>query len=157
VLGPAGKKLDLPPSAPPLPLRPGDPARTAPVVDAEAALVAAFAAAGHPFAKSAGRRVVIDSATHTMTVTSRLDPGPIRRFGPVVVGGLERFDPRYVERRVQWRRGAPYDARKVAETRQTLLESGLFSTVAIDPAPNPQAPDEVRMTITATERCAARL
>jgi translocation and assembly module TamA len=152
VLGPAGKKLDLPPSAPPLPFRPGDPARTAPVVDAEAALVAAFAAAGHPFAKSAGRRVVIDSATHTMTVTYRLDPGPIRRFGPVVVGGLERLDPRYVERRVRWRRGAPYDARKVAETRQTLLESGLFGTVAIDPAPNPEAPDEVRMTITATER-----
>jgi translocation and assembly module TamA len=152
VLGPAGKKLDLPSSAPPLPLRPGDPARTAPVVDAEAPLVEAFADAGHPFAKAIGRRVVIDSGARTMTVTYRLDPGPVRRFGPVTVHGLERLDPGFVERRVHWRRGAPYDARKVAETRQTLLESGLFSTVAIDPAPNPEAPDDVRMTITATER-----
>jgi translocation and assembly module TamA len=152
VLGPWGQPLALPPGAPPIGLKPGDPALTAPVVAVEAALVAAFADTGHPFAKALDRNVVIDSGTHTMTVTYRLDPGPVRRFGPVTVDGLERLDPRYVEGRVRWRRGAEYDARKVAETRQALLESGLFSTVEITPAANPAAPDEVRMTIAAAER-----
>jgi translocation and assembly module TamA len=152
VLGPSGQPLAMPPGAPPIALKPGDPAQTAPVVAAEEALVAAFANNGHPFAKALGRRVVIDSGAQTMTVTYRLDPGPLRRFGPVTVGGLERLDHRYVERRARWRRGADYDARKVSETRQVLLESGLFSTVEITPAANPAAPDEVRMTIAATER-----
>jgi translocation and assembly module TamA len=40
----------------------------------------------------------------------------------------------------------------VAQTRQVLLESGLFSTLEITPAANPATPDEVRMTIAATER-----
>jgi translocation and assembly module TamA len=152
VLGPSGQSLLLPPHTPPLPLKPGDPAQTAPVVAAETALVAAFADAGHPFAKAIGRRVVIDEGRHTLAVTYRLYPGPVRRFGPVTVKGLEWLDPLYVELRRRWRRGAPYDAAKVEETRQALIATGLFSTVQIKPAPNPTAPDEVRMTITATER-----
>jgi translocation and assembly module TamA len=152
ILGPSGQPLALPPGAKPIALQPGDPARTAPVVAAEAALIAAFADNGHPFAKAIGRRVVIDSDARKMTITYRLDPGPLRRFGPVTVGGLKWLDPQYVEGRARWRRGADYDARKVDETRQALLESGLFSTVEITPTANPGAPDEVRMTIAATER-----
>jgi translocation and assembly module TamA len=152
VLGPSGQPLALPPGSPPLPLKPGDPALTAPVIAAEAALVAVFANNGHPFAKALDRHIVIDSGAHTMSITYRIDPGPVRRFGPVTVNGLERLDPQYVEGRLRWRRGAYYDARKVAETRQALLESGLFSTLDITPTPNPAAPDEVRMTIAATER-----
>jgi translocation and assembly module TamA len=152
VLGSSGQPLAMPPGVPPIALKPGDPALTAPVVAAEAALVAAFADNGHPFAKALGRRVVIDSVARTMSITYRLDPGPVRRFGPVTVSGLKWLDPQYVERRVRWRRGADYDARKVAETRQALLESGLFSTVEITPAANPAAPDEVRMALAATER-----
>jgi translocation and assembly module TamA len=152
VSGSAGQKLALPSGTPPLPLKVGDPAQTAPVVAAESVLVAAFANTGHPFAKAVGRRVVVDSGARTMSVTYRVDPGPVRRFGAVTVKGLERLDPNYVERRARWRRGAPYDARKVEETRQALLESGLFSTLQIVPEPDPAAPGEVRMTITATER-----
>jgi translocation and assembly module TamA len=152
VSGPAGRPLALPPKTPPLPLKAGDPAQTASVVTAQAALLAAFANTGHPFAKVISRRVVIDNGAHTMAVSYRLDPGPVRHFGPVTVGGLERLDPAYVERRLRWRQGAIYDAAKVEETRQALLETGLFSTVQITPAPNQATPDEVRMTITATER-----
>jgi translocation and assembly module TamA len=53
---------------------------------------------------------------------------------------------------VRWRRGTRYDARRVEETRQALLESGLFSSVAITAAANPAGPDEVGMTIAASER-----
>jgi translocation and assembly module TamA len=152
VLGSGSGVLALPPGASPLPLAPGDPARTAPVVAAEAALVAAFANAGHPFAKAIGRRVVIDEGRHTMSVTYRLDPGSVRRFGPLTITGLRNLDPGYLERRVRWHQGATYDGRKVEETRQVLLETGLFSAVTITPEGNPAAPGEVRMTIAATER-----
>jgi translocation and assembly module TamA len=152
VLGPDGQPLSIPQDEKKLPLKPGDPARTAPVVATETALVTAFGDSGHPFAKVENRRVEIDRDTKTMDVTYKLDPGPVMRFGPVAIAGLERLNPAYVEGRVRWQAGEIYDASKVEETRRRLIETGLFSTVQITPTPDPEHPGEARMTIEATER-----
>src|SRR5882724_329081 len=152
VVGPKGRPLPIPQDEKKLPLKPGDPARTAPVVAAETALLAAFGDSGHPFAKVENRRVEIDRDTQTMDVAYTLDPGPVMRFGPLAIEGLERLDPGYVEGRLRWQRGEVYDARKVEETRRALIETGLFSTVRITPTADPDNPEDVRMTIDATER-----
>ena len=154
IQGPDGRPLVVPidPEAPPLPLKPGDPARTEPVVATENALLAALGHAGHPFAKKADRRVVVDHDTQTMTITYTLDPGPTMRFDSAAIGGLDRLDPGYVERRIQWRQGERYDNRKVEETRRLLIESGLFSTVNITPVADPVEPGQARMEIEAIER-----
>jgi translocation and assembly module TamA len=93
VLGPDGQPLSIPRDEHKLPLKPGDPARTAPVVATETALVGAFGDSGYPFAKVADRRVEIDKDAHTMDVTYTLDPGAVMRFGPLAIGGLERLVP----------------------------------------------------------------
>jgi translocation and assembly module TamA len=152
VLGPDGQPLSIPQDGEKLPLKPGDPARTAPVVATETALVAAFGDSGHPFAKVENRKVEIDRDAKTMDVAYTLDPGPVMRFGPVAISGLERLNPAYVEGRVRWQGGGIYNASKVEETRRALIETGLFSTVQITPTPDPQHPGEARMTIDATER-----
>jgi len=152
VLGPEGQPLSIPQDEKKLPLKPGDPARTAPVVATETALVAALGDSGHPFAKAADRRVQIDRDTKTMDVSYTLDPGPVMRFGPVAITGLERLNPVYVEGRVRWQGGEIYHESKVEETRRALIETGLFSTVQITPIADPERPGEVRMTIDATER-----
>jgi translocation and assembly module TamA len=122
------------------------------VVATETALVAALGDSGHPFAKVEDRRVEIDRGTQTMDVTYTLDPGPLMHFGPAAIIGLERLNPAYVEGRVRWQGGEIYDASKVDETRRALIETGLFSTVQITPAADPEHPGEARMTIDATER-----
>ncbi len=152
VLGPDGQPLSISPGEAKLPLKPGDPARTAPVVATETALLTALGDSGHPFAKVENRRVEIDKSAQTMDVTYTLDPGPVEHFGPVTVEGLERLDPAYVEGRVRWQRGGLYEAGKVEETRRALIESGLFSTVRITPMADPDNPEDVRMVIDATER-----
>jgi len=152
VLALDGKPLSVPQDGEKLPLKPGDPARTAPVVATETALLTAFGNSGHPFAKIDNRRVEIDRGTQTMDVTYTLDPGPVMRFGSVAIAGLERLNPAYVEGRVRWQGGEIYDASKVAETRRALIETGLFSTVQITPTADPEHPGEARMTIDATER-----
>ena len=152
VLGPDGQPLSIPQDEKKLPLKPGDSARTAPVVATETALLGAFGDSGHPFAKVENRRVEIDRDTQTMEVTYTLDPGRVMRFGPLAVGGLERLDPAYVEGRLRWQRGEIYDASKVEETRRALIETGLFSTVRITPTVDPQNPEDARMTIEPTER-----
>ena len=152
VLGADGQPLAIPQDEKRLPLNPGDPARTAPVVATETALLAALGNSGHPFAKVEDRHVEIDKATETMEVTYTLDPGAVMRFGPVTIEGLERLNPAYVEGRLRWQRDEIYDASKVAETRRALIETGLFSTVQLTPTADPDNPEDVRMTIDATER-----
>ncbi len=154
VLGPDRRPLAIPrgPDEPPLPLQPGEPAHTEPVVAEETALLADLGHAGHPFAKKIDRRVVIDHEARTMTVTYVLDPGPTMRFGPATVSGLERLDPAYVERRFRWRPGEAYDNREVEETRRALVDTGLFSAVKIEPVPDPSDPDRVAMRVEAVER-----
>src|SRR5215471_1346430 len=130
ILGPKGQKLILPldPSAPSL-MKPGDAARTEPVITTENALLAELGHRGYPFAKAGERKVVIDHSDHTMSVTYTLDPGAAARFGPVSINGLERIDPAFVQNRIRWQELAPYDNRTVDATRKALIESGLFSTV----------------------------
>src|ERR1700757_1552603 len=60
LLGPDGQPLSIPRDGEKLPLKPGDLARTAPVVATETALLTAFGDTGHPFAKIDNRRVEID-------------------------------------------------------------------------------------------------
>jgi translocation and assembly module TamA len=149
--GPKAKKA-LSPEASRLPLRPGEPARTGPVVETETALLADLGHEGYPFAKKIDRRVVVDHAARTMSVTYVLDPGPKKRFGAATVRGLERLDPAYVERRFRWRFGRVYDNREVEETRRALIDTGLFSAVKIEPAPDPADPERVAMRVEAVER-----
>jgi translocation and assembly module TamA len=152
VLGPDGQSLSISLDKKEVPLKPGDPARTAPVVATETALLAALGDSGHPFAKAETRRVEINKDTQTMDVTYTLDPGPVMRFGLPEIKGLERLDPAYVEGRIRWQRGEVYDASKVDKTRRALIETGLFGTVQITPTADPEHPGEARMTIDATER-----
>src|ERR1700758_2558684 len=71
VLGADGQPLAIPDEKR-LPLKPGDPARTAPVVATETAMLATLGESGHPFAKVENRRVEIDKDTQTMDVTYTL-------------------------------------------------------------------------------------
>ena len=152
VLGTDGKPLPRPASAAPLPLKPGEPARTAPVVATEDALLAEFGNNGHPFAKVENRKVVIDRATHTMAVTYVIAPGPSLRFGAVTISGLKTLNPAHIDARLRWQRGEPYDAAKVEQTRRALIESGLFSTVRIIPMADAAHPGTALIDIEATER-----
>lgn len=130
----------------------GDAARAAPVLDAEPKILTALANHGYPFAKIADRRVVIDDQAHSMTVTYTIDTGARARFGALTTTGLTSLDPRYVERRVTWKRGALYDGRKVAATRTALVDSNLFSIAEVRHADRPDPDGTVPMTIVLSQR-----
>ena len=128
------------------------PAQAARIVAAEGQIVARYKRHGYPFAQVADRHAVIDTATHTMEVTIILVPGPAARFGALAVEGLDWLDPHYVRDRIGWTEGDIYDQDKVDATRRTLVSSGLFGSVAIQPL-GPVAPDgTVPMELKLTER-----
>ena len=133
-------------------LKIGGPALTEPVIAAEPLIAEHYANEGRPFAKVIDRKVVIDRATKEMSVTYVVDAGPSARFGPHTVTGLERLERDYVERRIKWRQGAPYDARLVAQTRKALIDSGLFASARIDVVAPPADGGEAPMTVVLVER-----
>jgi translocation and assembly module TamA len=129
----------------------GAPALSAPIEAANARLVALYAQNGRPFAAITDRRVVVDVATATVSVTYVIDPGAPARFGATAITGLRHLDPDFVTRRVAWREGQAYDERQVESTRQDLLRSGLFGAVNISHAAVPDAAGSLAMTIDLTE------
>jgi translocation and assembly module TamA len=87
-----------------------------------------------------------------MSVTYTVEPSPTANFGPAAIEGLTSIDRGYVERRVEWQRGAPFDSRAVENTRKALVDSGLFNTVRIVNGKEVDDAGEVPMTIYLTER-----
>jgi translocation and assembly module TamA len=154
VTGPGGALL--PPDAPAitteqLRLEIGKPALAAPVATANFTVEHTFQQHGFPFARIVQRRVTIDHGTHEMTVQYEIDPGPTARFGPTSYSGLQSLQGDYVERRLKWLEGEPYDVTEVEKTRDALVASNLFSTVDIK-TDRGDDPNVVPMAIDVTER-----
>ncbi len=153
VVGAAGQ---MPP--PPLPkpddlgLTIGGPAQSAPVLAAEPKLARAYQTRGYPYAKVADRRVVVDHGTRTMAVTFTLDPGPQATVGATTITGLQRLERAYVDRRIEWREGQPYDVGQLDRARDALIASGLFSVVKVTPAPALGPDGRVPIQVELTER-----
>jgi translocation and assembly module TamA len=133
-------------------LKLGDPAKSAPVLDAEGKIATEYAHRGRPFAKVTEHKAVIDRGTKTMSVTYTVDPGPRAKFGPTTIEGLTSLGRDYVERRIVWHEGEEYDDRVVESTRKPLIDSGLFSTVRIDHGDRVEAAGEVPMSVALVER-----
>lgn len=107
-------------------------ARAPAVVAGEKAALRYLANRGHPLAKVADRKIIVDHASETMRVNLDVDPGPEARFGEVSVDGLQGVEEDYVRVLIPWRQGDLYDQRLVDRYRTRLLRTGLFSAVSID-------------------------
>lgn len=133
-------------------LKLGEPAKSAPVLDAERKITDEYARRGRPFAKVVDRKTVVDVGTDAMSVTYIVEAGPRAKFGPVTIEGLTRLESTWVERRIAWQEGQEYDQRPVDQTRKLLIDSGLFSSVQIGHADRPSEAGEVPMHIVLAER-----
>lgn len=118
----------------------GQPARAQSVVAAQAALLKALAEQGFPLARVRDRQVVVDHAAHTMRVELVVAAGPLCRFGPVAVSGLERLDEQWVRHRLPWRPGERFSVTTIEKLRKRLVDSRLFSSVKLATA-EAAAPD----------------
>jgi len=110
------------------------PARAPTIVAAQRDLLDFLARRGHPQAEVLDRETLVDHGSKTMTVRLDLDPGPAARFGRVTISGLETVEEDYPRGLLSWSEGEVYDKGKIENTRRTLSQSRLFSSVAIEPS-----------------------
>lgn len=132
-------------------LQPGMIAAAEPVVEGEQRLLAALAAQAYPLARVADRKVVVDHAARSMTVDWQIDTGPYARFGPVTIEGLKSIDREFIQARLPWEAGQPFDGGKVDQGRRALIDTGLFSSVRIAHADALDADGRLPMTVAVVE------
>lgn len=129
----------------------GAPAEAQAIVQSEARLLAALARQAHPLARITDEKILVDHATRKVSVALQVDLGPKARFGSTEITGLDDVEPAFVEARLPWRIGAPFDADLVDRARTVLRETGLFASVAIDLAEEVDAEGRLPITVRLAE------
>ena len=118
-------------------LAPGDPAQAAAILRAESRLVTIFQDRGFPFADVPVRQAMVDHDTRTMEIAFALETGPAATLGPVSFVGLADVEEDFLQRRVPFFPGDPYDPASLTALRNDLSSLGVFSAVRV------QTPDAV--------------
>ncbi|MGH8586304.1 MAG: autotransporter assembly complex protein TamA [Gammaproteobacteria bacterium] len=142
----------LAPTPEALKLKPGQPAATQPVLDAQSELVSNAKRRGYAFAKAEKLNAVIDQDTKRMDVMLRATTGAVVRMGEFTIVGAEDIDQTFLRRRVLFRPGDRYHPDVMDKTRQSLIDTNLFSTVAVDQPEKLDATGRLPITYTVTER-----
>ena len=129
----------------------GDPADAAAILTAEDRALAEFRKQGYALA-AVKREVVVDHATREAEITFTVDAGPVATMGPVRFSGTEKVNMTYLQRRVPFKEGEPYDPAKVDTLRGKLTSLGVFNAVRITPAKALDANGELPIDVELTDR-----
>lgn len=115
----------------------GAPALPESILSAEDTLLDQLNLEGYAFATIEKREVFADQRTKTIIVSIVVELGPLSRFGPVEIKGLERVHENFFFKKFRWEEGELYDPKKIEKTQEALELSGLFRSVNITLADQP--------------------
>jgi translocation and assembly module TamA len=133
-------------------LAPGDPADAARILGAEEDVLAQLRKRGHALAAVGKREAVVDHATQEVDVTYVFIPGPTAKMGSVTFEGSESIDMVFLQRRVPFKQGEPYDPDKVKKLRDRIGGLGVFSAVRVKSAPELDANGELPIAVELKDR-----
>ena len=150
--GPGSTEEGLPGTLEDFGMKLGAPARSEFVLDVEDLLLKRLADIGHPLAKTSDRRVVVDHADDTMSVTLGIAPGVVARFGSVTVEPPPTVDEDYVRSFLTWEEGEIFSRSKIDDYRGRLLDTGLFDSVAVERAGELNQAGQLEIMVRLSER-----
>jgi len=127
------------------------PAWSTTIVNAELQVLTELSRCGYPLAVIDKRKVIVDVATKEVEAAVCVQEGPYAKFGPALFFGLKGIQPRYIERRIAWEEGKPYNSDLITETQNQILKTDLFSSVYISHAEKVDEMGELPMQIRFTE------
>ena len=133
------------------PLKAGEPFRQSAWSDAKNLTLARLRAEGYAAATWATTTARVDAETNSVTLTAVADSGPLFRFGPVTIEGLQRYDERSVRRLSTFRRGDAYSELRLLDYQDRLLKVGLFEGAVIEIDPDPARAAAAPVTIRVKE------
>jgi translocation and assembly module TamA len=130
----------------------GQPAKSNVVVAGVATAIDAWRAQGHAKAAVAQQNVTADHFRNTLEVDVVLKPGPVLRFGPLVVEGQVRMRPDRIRKIAGLKRNAVFDPREVVLAAERLRRSGIFGSVVVSEDETITPPDVLGMKVVVVEQ-----
>jgi len=127
------------------------PAISTNILDSENYLLEKLAAKSYPLATIEKRDVLVDVQEKSVRVDICADTGPFSRFGSVTILGLKDIDPRFIERKIAWEEGEPYDLNLISLTQKRLMKTNLFGSVLVSHTGELDESKELPMRIKLTE------
>lgn len=115
----------------------GSPANTKKIIDAELCALQLLSERGYPLAQVENREILADGKTHRVKILLTINPGIFCRFGPTSIDGNRSVLPYLIEQQIRWCQHDPYNSYLVENTQQALMGTGLFSSVFITHAKEP--------------------
>jgi translocation and assembly module TamA len=147
---PPAPELNLPSRAD-LGIAPGSPALAQTILDAESRLAGQAREQGFALAEPGERQALIEHDAAAMDLTLRLQPGPRVRIGEIRVSGLTDVEEGFVRRVLPWEREQLITTSRLDEGRTALRDTGLFSSIRIEPGQAPNEQGEVPVTVSLAE------
>jgi len=129
----------------------GQAADSVSIINAESALLVQLARCGYPLAVIDKRRVLVDMESKKVDAGVCVKEGPLAKFGPITFFGLKTVNPRFIERKMEWKEGDVFNMDLVDATQSRLLKSDLFSSVMITHAEELDEAGELSMKVRLAE------
>jgi len=133
-------------------LQPGDPARAASVISAEARIADALPELGFPFARNIQRNIIVDHSNQSMNITYIIDSGIERQMGYVQFEGLKSVKGSYLHQFISWKKADTFKQGYVDALRARLIRSGLFTSVNISLEPVEDNSTDIKVSLVEAEQ-----
>lgn len=131
---------------------PGEPARAADILAAEARIVDYFRSQSRPFAKVTRQSPVVVHPSQVMDISLTVDPGPRAGIGEIAVRGAENVNPAVVRSFIYTEPGDPYSPAALASMRKSILTIEALSSVRIREGDTLDAYGNLPLFVDITER-----
>ncbi|KPK32581.1 MAG: hypothetical protein AMS24_03845 [Chlamydiae bacterium SM23_39] len=95
--------------------------------------------------------IKVDMSEKKIEVFVEIDKGPLCHFGSITITGLKNIYPRYIYKKISWKEGEIYSEKKISETEKRLLNTNLFTSVAITHSKNLDEENLLPIKIRVTE------
>lgn len=128
-------------------LPPGAAFRSADWEAAKQALLAAAAKTDYVAARFVASRAEVDPEGAAAHLELTLDSGPAKRFGPLTVEGLKRYDRALVTGLAPFAPGEPYRRAALLDFQSRLQNTPWFHSVAVEAVPEGSADVPVHVTL----------
>ncbi len=106
---------------------------------------------GYAFAQLEDAKVEVDRDARTAVIHIALVPGKPMTIGTLTIRGTDKVDVGPLYRHAALPSGDPYTPATLAAVQGRLYSLGLFSTVQVEPVPNPQRPDVADVVVQVKE------
>lgn len=121
------------------------------ILDADKKLLKRLSESAYPFACIGKREIIADGESKTAKVRVETEKGIRSSFGPTTIRGLKNVRAKFIEQKIEWEEKQPYNSKIVNDVQNSLIESGLFSSVYITHAETPDENQNLPMSIEVAE------